>query len=235
MCDTSQLKARTSSEKFTNERKITIMESIQNLLASYNLNLLLVLEVSATVFGLIQGILIWLNKRENWVFYLLNISTLIAFSMLNKLYGDVFENLLYLGIGIIGTVVWYSKTKADKNKEIVYCSNKERIQYSLILAGVSIACYIWLIFTDDPMPLLDALTTGMGITATIMMALKKVEAWVVWLIDDILMAVIYLSLPNQAVYLGVLNIVWIGLAVLSYINWSKIAKNTSEGRNYVTE
>lgn len=74
------------------------------------------------------------------------------------------------------------------------------------------------------MPLLDALTTGMGITATYMMAVRKVEAWIIWFIDDILMAIIYFSLPDQAIYLGVLNIVWIILAALSYINWDKEAK-----------
>ena len=187
-----------------------------------NLNILTVLELSATIFGLIQGILIWLNKKENWVFYLLNISSLIIFSFANRLYGDVIENFLYFVLGIIGTTVWYSK-KTNK-LSTKYCTNKERIQYTILLIAVSAACYIWLISTDDPMPLLDAITTGMGITATYMMAVRKVEAWIIWFIDDILMAIIYFSLPDQAIYLGALNIVWIVLAALSYINWDKETK-----------
>lgn len=181
--------------------------------------MLQILEISATLFGLVQGILIWLNKKENWIFYILNISTLIAFSFISKLYGDVLENLIYLVIGIIGTTIWYNKNIGNKVFNTSYCTMLERLKFSLISIAIMIICYIWLIYTDDPMPVLDAITTGLGITATIMMAIKKVEAWIVWLVDDILMAVIYFNLPDQAVYLGMLNIVWILLAILSFVNW----------------
>lgn len=181
--------------------------------------MLQILEISATIFGLVQGILIWLNKKENWIFYILNISTLIVFSFISKLYGDVLENLIYLVIGIIGTTIWYNKNIGNKVFSTSYCTMLERLKFSLISIAVMVICYIWLIYTDDPMPVLDAVTTGLGITATIMMAIKKVEAWVVWLVDDILMAVIYFNLPDQAVYLGMLNIVWILLAILSFVNW----------------
>ena len=33
--------------------------------------MLMVLEIGATVFGLIQGILVMFNKRSNWIFYIL--------------------------------------------------------------------------------------------------------------------------------------------------------------------
>lgn len=181
--------------------------------------MLQILEISATLFGLVQGILIWLNKKENWIFYILNISTLIAFSFISKLYGDVLENLIYLVIGIIGTTIWYNKNIGNKVFSTSYCTMLERLKFSLISIAIMIICYIWLIYTDDPMPVLDAITTGLGITATIMMAIKKVEAWIVWLVDDILMAVIYFNLPDQAIYLGMLNIVWILLAILSFVNW----------------
>lgn len=181
--------------------------------------MLQILEISATLFGLVQGILIWLNKKENWIFYILNISTLIAFSFISKLYGDVLENLIYLVIGIIGTTIWYNKNIGNKVFSTSYCTMLERLKFSLISIAVMVICYIWLIYTDDPMPVLDAVTTGLGITATIMMAIKKVEAWIVWLVDDILMAIIYFNLPDQAVYLGMLNIVWILLAILSFVNW----------------
>lgn len=181
--------------------------------------MLQILEISATIFGLVQGILIWLNKKENWIFYILNISTLIAFSFISKLYGDVLENLIYLVIGIIGTTIWYNKNIGNKVFSTSYCTMLERLKFSLISIAIMVICYIWLIYTDDPMPMLDAITTGLGIMATIMMAIKKVEAWIVWLVDDILMAVIYFNLPDQAVYLGMLNIVWILLAILSFVNW----------------
>ena len=45
------------------------------------------------------------------------------------------------------------------------------------------------------------------------MAMKKVDSWIYWLIDDILMAITYFSLPDKAIYLMTLNIIWIFLAI----------------------
>ena len=67
------------------------------------------LEITTSIFGLIQSILIMFNKKENWIFYILNIATLTIFSFTAKLYGDVLENTIYLTIGFFGLFTWYSK------------------------------------------------------------------------------------------------------------------------------
>ena len=58
------------------------------------------LEFVTTIFGLIQSVLIMFNKKENWIFYLLNIITLTIYSFIVKLYGDVLENSIYVIIGL---------------------------------------------------------------------------------------------------------------------------------------
>lgn len=190
-------------------------------------------EIAATVFGLVQSILILFNRRENWIFYMLNILTLTIFSFTAKLYGDVLENSVYIIIGILGLFTWYSD-KIETNLlskyggKIRYCTNKERVIYGISLVVVSIMCYFWLSYTNDPMPFLDAITTGMGLVATLMMAFKKIDAWVIWFVDDILMALIYFSLPDKALYLMALNILWIFLAIGTYMNWVKVYKKEKE-------
>ena len=190
------------------------------------------LEIFSALMGLIQGILIMLNKKENWIFYMLNIITLMVFSYISKLYGDVLENAVYMLLGLLGTLTWYSSNISEKflgkNSRIQYCSNKERLYYILGFIGVTILSYLWLLSTDDPQPLLDAVTTGLGLTATVLMALKKVDAWVLWFIDDILMAIVYFRLEDRALYLMTLNIVWVFLAIASYYTWDKITKLEKE-------
>lgn len=187
------------------------------------------LEVVTALFGLIQSVLILFNRKENWIFYLANIVTLTLFSITAKLYGDVLENIVYLSIGLLGTLTWYSSTiekKIFKGKvnTVRHCSNKELLIYTGLVILISITVYFWLSkFTNDPQPFLDALTTGMGFTATLMMALKRVEAWAVWLVDDILMAVVYFLLPEKALYLMALNIIWVSLAVATWYTWNKEA------------
>ena len=179
------------------------------------------LEIATAVMGLIQSILIMFKRKENWIFYIANIVMLTIFSFSVHLYGDVVENSIYLVFGIIGLVTWYS-TKKETN--ITRCTTKEYVIYSLLLSGIGIGLYFWLINTNDPSPFLDAITTGMGFTATLMMAFKKIEAWIIWLIDDILMAYIYFTLPDKAIWLMLLNLIWIFLAIGTYISWSKELK-----------
>lgn len=50
-------------------------------------------------------------------------------------------------------------------------------------------------------------------------------------IDDILMDYIYYSLPDKALWLMFLNIIWIGLAFGSIITWTSEAKKNNNLNN----
>ena len=78
--------------------------------------------------------------------------------------------------------------------------------------------------TDDPLPVLDSFTTVSSLVATYYMMKKKIDTWIIWFINDIFYAVEYFILPNQALYLFVLNVIWTFMAVGSYINWKNIMK-----------
>ena len=189
------------------------------------------LEIITSIFGLIQSILIMLNKKENWIFYILNILTLTIFSFTAKLYGDVLENIIYLIIGFFGLFTWYSKNisnKIIKCNKIQWMNNKERIMFFIIFVLITGIIYLWLIHTDDPLALLDAVTTGLSFVATLTMAMKKVDSWIYWLIDDILMAITYFSLPDKAIYLMSLNIIWIFLAIGTIYTWNKQSEKEEE-------
>lgn len=193
------------------------------------------LEIFTAICGLLQSILILFHKKENWIFYMLNILTLTIFSLWSKLYGDVLENLVYVIFGLLGLLTWYSKMIEAKifgtENKIRYTNLHERIFYFGMFSIISIGMFFWLSTTDDPSPLLDAITTGMGFTATLMMAFKRVDAWAYWLIDDILMAYIYYTLPDRGFWLMCLNIIWVFLAIGTWYTWHKEAKKSeSDGR-----
>lgn len=81
--------------------------------------------------------------------------------------------------------------------------------------------------TDDPLPYLDASTTVTTVIALLLMSTRTLECWIVWFINDILYIIQYYSLPDQAFYLMMLNIIWTAMAVISFINWLKIYKSYS--------
>ena len=177
-------------------------------------------EITATIFGLIQGVLAMLNKKSNWIFYILQMLFLILFSIQNHLYGDVVNNSIYLLIGIVGLIIWNS----ERSSKITKASQKEIIIYSTIILLGTILISGILKNTDDPLPLLDSFTTISSLVATYYMVKKKVDSWIIWLINDIFYAIEYFILPNQAIYLFALNIIWAFMAIGSYINWNNIRK-----------
>ena len=179
------------------------------------------IELVPAIFGLVQGVLILMKRKENWIFYLLNISTLIVYSFSVHLYGDVIENFIYLVIGLFGTLVWTSASFAKRFgfANIRHSTWKENVLFLALIVFLSAVIYIAVSYTNDPLPILDAVTTGMGFVATYMMATKIIETWIVWFINDILMVITYQSLPDPGYFLTVLNFIWIFMAIGSYISW----------------
>ena len=179
-------------------------------------------EIGASAFGLTQGVLVMLNKRSNWIFYIIEMLFLIMFSVINHLYGDIANNSFYVILGIIGFILW----KREDNDKITKATNFERVIYILIMLIGTIILTSIIGKTNDPLPLLDSFTTLSSLVATYYMIKKKIDTWVIWFINDIFYALEYFILPNQAIYLFILNIIWTFMAIASYINWKKIMKGS---------
>ena len=180
----------------------------------------IILEVGATAFGLIQGVLVMLNKRSNWIAYIIQMLLLVLFSLSVNLYGDVVSNSIYMIVGVVGFILW----NRPGTKKITKCSKKERIIYIALIAVTTVIGFFILSNTNDPLPLLDSFTTVSSLVATYYMMTKKVDTWIIWFINDIFYAIEYFILPDQAFYLFLLNVVWTLMAVGSYISWTKIMK-----------
>ena len=177
------------------------------------------IEILSVLAGLTQGVLIMLNKKSNWYFYLAQMMLLVIFSTINNLWGDVAMNTLFIAYGVYGLVSW-GKEGDENSVDVLTPAQKLRtIAATFFLLVVS---YIVLIHTNDPLPLLDSITTAGGLIATYLMVKHKLETWIVWFIVDVLYVAQYWLLPDQALYLMGLNVVWTVMAVISYINWKKL-------------
>lgn len=178
-------------------------------------------EMGATILGLIQGVLVMLNKRSNWIFYILQMLFLIVFSTMNHLYGDIANNSIYLVMGVIGFILW---GKSQERNKITSAGKKEKVGYILFITLGTLGIGFLLKNTNDPLPMLDAFTTVSSLVATYYMMKKKIDTWVLWFMNDIFYAIEYFILPDQALYLFALNVIWTGMALASYLNWKKLMK-----------
>ena len=180
------------------------------------------IEILAVIFGLIQGVLVMLNKKSNWIFYIVQMILMVAFSWMNNLWGDVALNVWFVIQGVIGMIMW----NKEADVPVTMYTPKEWGKWgfgSLMLFAVLAAV---LTCTNDPVPMMDAFTTTGALVATYMMAKKKLETWVIWFIIDIAYVIQYFMLPDQAWYLMGLNVIWTGMAVASFINWKRLMNKT---------
>ena len=187
-------------------------------------------EIMTTLMGLIQGALVWANKRSNWIFYCLQYVFLGIFSYTSHLYGDVTNSIIYFCIGIAGWTLW---NKDNEERQIRKCSNMERVVYSAIIVVSTVIVYFILKNTNDPLPLFDAITTTTSYVATFYMVTTKIDTWILWFINDVLYIIEYWLFPDQALYLMTLNIIWTGMAIGSFITWNKIYKKQKEAKDAV--
>lgn len=160
-----------------------------------------------------------LNKRSNWIFYSLQMFFLVLFSIGAHLWGDVVVDSVYFFVGIGGFSLWRRGGIAG---EISVYSPRTRIAWSVVSMFAITVSWFVLSKTNNPLPLLDSITSVTSIIATWFMFCHKLEAWVVWFINDIFYNAEYFLLPNKAIYLIGLYIVWTILAVVSFLNWRRL-------------
>ena len=177
------------------------------------------IEIIASVLWLIQWVLIMMNKRSNRIFYVLQMVFLVIFSYFAKLYWDMWLDLLYIWFGII----WYI-SRWKKESRIEKLSNKNLLLTIWLWMIATFVVYFILKASNDVLPVMDSITTVISIIATVLMVRRKLESRVFWLIWDILYCIQYLILPDMALYLFILNLIWTALAVATYIQWYRELK-----------
>lgn len=183
------------------------------------------IEVLGTVFGLLyillsikQNVWCWPTGLLSSVFYIV-----VFFSA--KFYADMSLQFYYVFISIYGWYHWVSGGNKNQNKtlEVTQTSIKLGIILFIINAGLlGLISFILVNYTDSEIPYWDAFTTAASIVATWMLAQKKIEHWIIWIIVDIVSLGLYLYKGLYATV--VLFAVYTILAFIGYIQWKKDLK-----------
>lgn len=138
---------------------------------------------------------VWFSMKENILVYPTGIISVLIYVYLAfqyKLYADMGVNFYYFVVSIYG---WYYWTHADADKEQVSVSVnnlRENITTLLILLSSFLILYFFLLhLTDSDVPFWDALTTCFAIAGMWLMARKKLENWIAWIITDFISIPLY--------------------------------------------
>lgn len=179
------------------------------------------LEWIAVTTGLLS---VWYSMRENiWVYPTGIVSVLIyvylAFQY--KLYADMGVNFYYFLMSIYGWYYWVHPKNENEEQVPVTTNNKKEqlISVSLTLGSFLILYYVLSAFTDSDVPFWDALTTCFAILGMYLMARKKLESWIAWIITDLISIPLYYY--KGLVLTSFQFLVFTGLAVAGYLAWKR--------------
>lgn len=184
------------------------------------------LEFIAVVFGLMS---VWFARQEKILVYPTGIVSVLIYVYICfgiKLYADAGINLFYFVMSVYGWYKW-AKKKAQPKIKITTCNRKDRlIAIGMFVLSLIIIIILLKIFKQDDaeywstkVPYIDTFTTAIFIVGMWLMALKKIENWILWIIGDVISVPLYAY--KGLGFTSFQFFVFLILAVMGYISWRK--------------
>ena len=182
----------------------------------------IVLEIIAVVFGFLS---VWFSKQNKiWVFPTGMISTSIFVYLLLKwgLLGDMMINGYYFIMSVYGWYVWTRKIDDTQVTLISKINFKEKkISVAIFFATLLFVFVIYKTFDkwSDWLAYADTITTAIFFVGMWLMAKRKIENWIFWIIGDIISVPLYLYKGFTFTSFQYLGFTFI--AIFGYLAWKK--------------
>ncbi len=179
------------------------------------------LEAVAVVFGLLS---VWYSKQENILVYPTGIISVLIYVYLTfqyKLYADMGINGYYFVMSIYGWYNWRHTDDQSVAQIPVAWNSRSENHLSILLLLCSFFLIRWMLisYTDSDVPNWDATTTSFALVGMWLMAKKKIENWIAWVITDIISVPLYLY--KGLAFTAVQFLIFTMLAIWGYFAWKK--------------
>ena len=177
------------------------------------------LEICAAVFGI--GSVLY-AKKEKIAAYpvgLVSTSIYIYVCFQYTLYGDLIINSYYTIMTLYGWYLWSHNTAEDK-LPITVCHRKDWIKVLGIFSSTSIlviGVYLYFDKFGEITAYFDTLTTGIFFAGMWLMANKKLEHWLFWIVGNTISVPLYFV--KGLGFSGVQFFIFVVLAIQGYKLW----------------
>ncbi|WP_372936609.1 nicotinamide riboside transporter PnuC [Seonamhaeicola sp.] len=189
----------------------------------------IVLEIIAVIFGFLS---VWYSKQNKvLVFPTGMISTIIFVYLLLKweLLGDMMINAYYFIMSVYGWYVWTKKTDKEQVTPISLTTNNEKkLSIAIFIATLLFVYLVYITFDkwNGWVAYVDTITTAIFFVGMWLMARRKLENWIFWIIGDIISVPLYFYKGFTFTSLQYLGFTII--AILGYLAWKKILNNNQQ-------
>tara|TARA_B100000579_G_scaffold433543_1_gene452509 strand:+ start:401 stop:1039 length:639 start_codon:yes stop_codon:yes gene_type:complete len=183
----------------------------------------IVLETIGILFGLLS---VWYAKKNSiWVYPTGMISTSIFVYLLLKwvLLGDMIINAYYFIMSVYGWYYW-SKKQGQVIVNQITLTTKKEFKTALLLFVASLIFIFWVyqVFDkwQDWTAYVDTLTTAIFFLGMGLMARRKIEHWLFWIVGDVISIPLYFY--KGLTLTSFQYIIFTLFAIYGYRSWKKI-------------
>ena len=181
------------------------------------------LEIFAVFFGFLS---VWFSKNNNVLVFptgLINTSIFVYLLFKWELLGDMIINAYYFVVSIYG---WYYWTRKNSNNDFTPIS---RVNYNdkkiILIISILSAIFVSLMYTvfnkwSGLVSYIDILTTSIFFAGMWLMARRKIESWIFWIIGDIISTPLYLY--KGLTFTSFQYFIFTFIAIAGYYKWKSI-------------
>ena len=187
------------------------------------------LEITAVIFGFVS---VWYLKKNNiLVFPTGLISTSIFVYLLFKwqLIGNMMINGHYFVMSLYGWFIWTRKIDSERVTPISKTTKSEQLTGAVIFIAALFLVFVVYKFFDmwsGWAAYVDSLTTSLFFVGMWLMAKRKIEHWMFWIVGDIISIPLYFYKGltfSSLQYLGFTII-----AIFGFLVWKKLLNKNNQ-------
>ncbi len=181
------------------------------------------LETIAFLLGVANIVLLARRSIWNFPFGLAMVAVYFVIFREARLYSDAWLQVFFFAAQGLGWWMWARAGGLAKEVSVSWMDWKSRA-FALVLVAGSSAGIGWAMarWTDAALPYADAAIAGGSVVAQVLLAMRRVENWVLWIAVDVLSVGVYIS---RSLYLTAgLYVVFLVLSAEGYRAWTKAAR-----------
>jgi nicotinamide mononucleotide transporter len=173
----------------------------------------------AALFGFVC---VWLTVRQNiwcWPVGIIQVFLYIFVFYYARLYSDMLLQIIYIPISVFGWYHWNQRNLGEVTLKISLTGKFIWIWVIGCVIGTIGLGFLMSHYTNASLPYPDSFITIASLLAQWLMAKKKLESWVLWILVDVIAVVVY-CLKSLYFTTG-LYVAFLILATIGYFEWRK--------------
>lgn len=178
---------------------------------------LAMLEWLAAGLGVVNIALLIRRSQWNFAFAIASVSFYVLIFFESRLYAESGLQLFFIAANVWGWAVWrQSLGREDEDRvSVSWMDWRSRLIWLAATAALSLNLG-WLLhrYTNAAMPLADSAIAGASVAAQLLLGLRRIENWVLWIGIDVAAVALYLNrglYPTAGLYAAMLVMSVIGL------------------------